>query len=92
MEIYSKRVWLNKNDSPSTGSVVAFHGPTVYHKKEEIVLFLEVADCHNKARLHCAPTDTVIEFIDKMKLLRDSVNDFIIHLEQNAINIEKDKT
>lgn len=55
MSIYSKRVWLNKNDSPSTGSVVAYHGPTGWRKEKEETAFLEISDCSVKCRLHVSP-------------------------------------
>ena len=83
MEAYSKRVWLNKNDSPSTGSVVAYHGPKRFNGDEEPVLiaFLEVSDCHSKARLHVSPDDTMFEFIEKMELLRATITDFVLYLK-----------
>jgi hypothetical protein len=80
---YSKRVWLNKGDSPSTGSVVAYHGPMKWSKgQEEMAAFLEVADCHDKVRLHCTPSDTMGEFVQKMELLRDTIDQFINHLKE----------
>lgn len=86
METYSKRVWLNKNDSPSTGSVVAYRGPRRFNGDEEPVkvAFLEVSDCHSKARLHVSPDDTMQEFVEKMELLRDTVSDFIDYLKSEA--------
>lgn len=36
MKVYSKRVWLNKNDSSSTGSVVAYYGPRSYSGESQL--------------------------------------------------------
>ena len=81
MEVYSKRVWLNKDDSPATGSVVAYHGPMMWSKdQEEVTAFLEVASCHEKARLHWLPSDTIEDFIAKMELLGDTIDGFVAHL------------
>jgi len=81
---YAKRAWLNKNDSPSTGSVVAYHGPRRFNGDEKPVTtaFLEVADCHSKVRLHLSPDDTMQEFIQKMELLWDEIGRFIHHLKK----------
>ena len=84
MEVYSKRVWLNKNDSPSTGSVAAYHGPMMWGKdQKEEAAFIEVASCHEKARLHMSPQDSMPEFIAKMELLRDTIDDFVRHLKES---------
>lgn len=81
--MYCKRTWLNKQNSPSTGNVVAYDGFYERDDKEYRNLFLSVSDCYNSARLHKTEDDTVDDFIDKMKLLRDNINDFIDYLEQN---------
>lgn len=79
---FIKRVWLNEPDSPSTGSVVAYDGEVVDYDKEPYrSTFLKVSDCHVSARIHKASYDTKKEFIDKMKRIRDVLNEFINHLE-----------
>ena len=81
--MYSKREWLNKNDSPSTGSVVAYCGQIAYgNMPKEDAAFLEVSDCHGKVRLHRTTIDTTQEFIEKLELLRDTISDFIAYLKQ----------
>ncbi|MGD0331437.1 MAG: hypothetical protein ABSB40_13500 [Nitrososphaeria archaeon] len=79
---YSKRQWLNVNDHPSTGSVVAYHGssPWLQGKKRDMLTMLEVSDCHSKVRLHRTDVDSMEDFIVKMEKLSDVVNDFIAHL------------
>lgn len=76
---YNKRVWLNKDDSPSTGSVVAFDDKM---KDGTQCTFLSVSDCNNSIRLHTTPDDTIEDFIDKMKLLKSEIGLFIDYLEK----------
>ena len=82
MKTFSKRVWLNRDESGSTGSVVAFCGDVKWKPGEpEIMTFLEVADCHCKARLHRTYLDSREDFIIKMQTLRDTVDEFIDFLK-----------
>lgn len=85
--MYNKRVWLNKPDSPSTGNVVAFEGEVLW--KGEIIksAFLSVSDCNVSARLHKTDEDTIEDFIDKMKLLKNEIELFINYLEQDKSSI-----
>lgn len=79
---FQRRVWLNDPDSPSTGSVVAFDGEVVDYDNEPYrSTFLKVSDCHVSAHIHKASYDTDKDFINKMKRLRDVLNEFITHLE-----------
>lgn len=79
---FNKRVWLNEPDSPSTGNVVAFDGEVLdYDKQPYRSTFLRVSDCHVSAHIHKASYDTDKDFIDKMKRLRNVLNEFITHLE-----------
>ena len=80
--MYSKRVWLNEENSPSTGSVVAFDGFVRDDKEEWRSTFLELSDCYGKARLHKASYDSTEDFIEKMKLLRNEIDSFIDYLEK----------
>ena len=79
--MYSKRVWLNEENSPSTGNVIAFDG--VVHCKGESIrrTFLQISDCNSSIRLHCAEDDTDQDFINKMIKLRDVIDDFIQNLK-----------
>lgn len=81
MEVYNKRVWLNKDDSPSTGNVVAFDGEVTWHDEKIRSIFLSVSDCCVTARLHKTDDDTVGDFIDKMNLLKNEIELFVKHLE-----------
>lgn len=81
--MYNKRVWLNKEDSASTGSVVAFDGEVVWRNEKIRSTFLQISDCSISARLHKSDDDSLQDFIDKMKLLKNEIQSFIDHLEAN---------
>jgi hypothetical protein len=82
--MYNIRKWLNGRGSASTGSVVAYHGKPSWrgnagkNKKES---FLEISDCRFRVRLHRTDTETLKQFIKKLKKLRAIIDQFIIHLE-----------
>ena len=88
MGMYSKRVWLNKDASTSTGSVVAFHGDVQWNSKtkKHKETFLEISDCNVKARLHKTYDDTDQDFINKMKLLVKTITKFTDFLESEKNN------
>ena len=83
MKTYCDRVWLNKDDSPSTGSVVAFDGIIKDKEGEYRSSFLQISDCFTKVKLHKESYSSVDDFIDKMKKLRTVIDSFINHLEMN---------
>lgn len=85
MEQYNKRTWLNKNDSPSLGSVVAFDGEIKYSDALERATFLAIADCSKTIKL-IKNTENIEDFIYKMKLLKSEIELFINHLEQSNEN------
>jgi hypothetical protein len=79
--MYNKRTWLNKNNSPSTGNVVAFDGEVTWRDEKIRSIFLSVSDCSVSARLHKTDDDTIEDFIDKMRLFKNEIGLFIEHLE-----------
>ena len=80
MKAYNKRTWLNKDDSPSLGSVVAFDGEVKYSDAIERTTFLAISDCRKTIKL-IKNTENIEDFINKMKLLKTEVEKFINHLE-----------
>lgn len=82
--MYNRRTWLNPLTSDSTGSVVAFEGEVTDLDSGKLYpqMYLEVADCKNKVRLHLTSDDTKEDFIRKMELLYDEIGMFINHLNQ----------
>jgi hypothetical protein len=79
--MYLTRTWLNSEGSPSTGSVVAFHGPQTYDGKTETVSFLEVADCQKKVRLYRNYDDDIRSFIIKLQTLANVAGKFASYLD-----------
>lgn len=84
---YSSRAWLNKPESPSTGNVAAYHGLLPDGDKYFESIFISVSDCHVSARLHKSESDSKEDFIDKLKLLKNEIDCFIKHLENNTKNV-----
>lgn len=84
--LFNERVWLNPPDSPSTGSIVCYDGPASWASEKgerENMSFVEVADCHCKARLHLCRFDSHDEYLQKVKDMRDVLNRYIDHLEKH---------
>ncbi len=81
--MYNKRTWLNKNNSASIGNVVAFDGEVLWKKEKIRSIFLFISDCNVSVRIHKDDDSTIDDFIDKIKLLKDEIELFINHLEQN---------
>lgn len=80
--MYNKRTWLNKEDSPSTGNVIAFDGKSLWRNKEVDNTFLVVSDCFVSAKLSKTDDDSIGDFIYKIKLLRNEIDLFINYLEK----------
>ena len=78
---YNRRIWLNKEDSPSLGNLIAFDGEVKYSEGAERTTFLAISDCRFTIKL-TKNTETIDDFIDKMKLLKNEIELFISHLEQ----------
>lgn len=79
---YSSRKWLNREASPSTGSVVCCDGSHEGTDEVERFMFVEIADCKNKVRLHRSWGDSTQDFIDKLETLSAEIQRFIDHLKQ----------
>lgn len=79
---YSHKVWLNKNSSPSTGSLVCYYGLTPHASREEKVrtLFIEFGDCQRKIRIYYPLVKKKDKWIVKENVFRDLVK-MIKHLE-----------
>jgi hypothetical protein len=79
MGLYNKRTWLNKEDSPSLGSIVLFDGEVKYSDGIERTTFLAISDCHHTIKL-IKNTESTEDYIKKMKLLKSEIELFINHL------------
>lgn len=82
--MYNKRTWLNNETCDSTSSVVAFDGKVtdLDTGKRYTQRFLEIADCHNKVRIHKTSDDNDGHFLRKMELLKNEIELFINHLKE----------
>lgn len=78
---YNKRTWLNPIESSSTSSIVAFDGDVEYSDKTYRDTFLKISDCRNTIKLHKKDTEQIKDFITKLKLLKNEIEQFINHLE-----------
>lgn len=83
---YNCRIWLNSENSRSTGSVVCFDGKTEFSDGAARDSFIEIADCHGKVRIHKTSDDSVTEFIQKLSSMRNEIDFFINHLKTKIIN------
>ncbi len=78
---YKSVIQLNPDDSPSTGSLVCYDGDIEYSDDGvQPCIFVEIADCHDKVRLHKAHTDTTEDFIDKIDAIIRQLTYFRKHL------------
>ena len=81
---YNKRTWLNSIKSDSTGSLVLFDGlvTDIDTGMEHIQMYLELSDCSKKVRLHKTCDDSIMDYINKMKLLNNEITKYIEHLNK----------
>jgi len=84
---YNRRVWLNDEESSSTGSLVCFHGLTQWNRDTEpqLTMFIEVADCHDKIRLHNTANENRENFIQKLNLLVKELSMFLEFLNGDVM-------
>ena len=79
---YKSERWLNRETSPSTGSLVCYDGIVKDNEGEFRSTFVEIKDCNRIVKLHRAEYDTIQDFIDKLKTIESEVHKFIGHLEE----------
>lgn len=78
---FKSETWLNPADSLSTGSIVCYDGDVEYSDDGvSPCVFVEIADCQSKVRLHQSHTDTTEEFIEKVDKMINSLKQFRNHL------------
>lgn len=82
--LYSSKVWLNEEASPSSGNVCAFDGRVVYDNQEYVETYLRISDCRKTVVLHKADYDDRADFITKMELLHTEIGKFIEHLKSTT--------
>ena len=80
--MYNKRTWLDKPDSSSTGSIIAFDGETTWAGVKVKNTFLSISDSNNSIKLSSLDDDAIENFKAKLKLLKNEIESFIDHLER----------
>jgi len=81
--MWCKKEFLTEENEPSTSTVVSWAGPVKWNSRqdgEEDLHFLEISNCHEKARLHRTFEMTDMEWIDQVKKLRNHLNDYLGYL------------
>lgn len=84
---YNHRIWLNSENSRSTGSIVCFDGETDFSDGVDRDSFIEIADCRGKVRLHKSNDDSIAEFVQKLSAMRNEIDFFINHLKTKVNNV-----
>lgn len=88
-ETYCVRTCLNPPGHFKSSGVICFAGGMKYPKDEEPApyYYVEISSCHSKVKLHAEPGaegEYLREYVDKIKLLRDELDDYIEFLEQKV--------
>lgn len=79
---YKSVMQLNPDNSPSTGSIVCYDGDIEYSDDGvQPCVFVEIADCRQKVRLHRTHTDATKDFLSKIDLMINELKKFRNHLE-----------
>jgi hypothetical protein len=87
-EIYCKKEFLTNAPEPSTSTVVSFSGFVQWGKnyKPEKLKFLEISNCHEKARLHQTYEMPDCDWIAQVERLRDHIDEYLIFLKSEYMN------
>lgn len=82
---YNSRVFLNPETSHYTGSIVCADFEDVINlgRHLERYSFVEISDCHGKARIHTDSNLPKEEFIKKLDLLIQELTNFKTHMQEN---------
>ena len=75
MKHYNKRVWLNSENKPSTGSLVCYYGKPHWGGKG-VDMFLELSDCHHSVRIHIAGSDEKKDYKNKIRKLEKEIRKY----------------
>jgi len=87
--MFNKRVWLNPDSSSSTGSVVCYSGKANWTEEGKdspaYTRFVEIADCHNKVRIHQGQLDSLDDFINKIDKMICVLNEYSCQLRSENV-------
>ena len=73
---YKTQKFLNKKNSPSTGTICIYDGKSP-NRKGERWAFVEIADCHQSARLHKMESESNKAWKTKLKKLVKELKKYI---------------
>lgn len=63
---YKTTVDLNEENSPYTGSITCYDGEIIYDDGKPFQeQFVEIADCHNKVRIHRGHCQNESDYVNK---------------------------
>ena len=79
--MYNKRTFLNKETSPSLGSVTAFDGEVKYSNGTERTTFLAITDCSKTIKI-IRNTESMEDYVNKLELLKTEIELFIKQLKK----------
>ncbi len=80
--MYKHHIILNPNNHPSSSSVVCYHGKSPWKKHKKKLTYLRISDCQMTVQLHRTDYDSKQDFVNKLKLLEETIRDFRLHLEK----------
>jgi len=85
IKTYCKKVWIDKPDSPSTDSIVVFDGKMQWREEfpSKRESWIEIEGGDSKIRLCKGCEDTNEDYLQKIKTIRDTLNEYILHLMSN---------
>ena len=90
MKTFNRRLWLNKSNISSTGSIVCYSGKSPWTDKNTskpvTIRFVEVADCHNKIRIHQSERESLADFVKKVERMKNMLNEYQIFLETELLS------
>jgi hypothetical protein len=83
--MYNKRTWLNPEYSYASSYIAAFDGDILHRDKYNSLTCLTIGDCNSTITLNKNEGDTMEDFINKMKILKNDIEFFIEYLEDSVI-------
>lgn len=91
MKEFFRREWLNVEGSSSTGSITVMDKMKQhrYDKDTERTLWVEFADCQRKISLHKIYEDTEEQYINKIRKIKEVIDEYLEHLESNKENTKE---
>jgi len=85
---YREHVDLNP-DTASTGSITCYDGEVTYDNKPFQDMFVEIADCHGKIKIHRATYDNVCDYHRKLLTMITTLTKYANHIRENMEDIQR---